>query len=137
MIQIEGDVVVKNLSWYDIVSVLNTKDFKSKKIVENFISFAERNYKMNNIKEILIQSLSDEEEIKRYTDFSIYRRNLTFGSPLYFAPYFSKTKDKNNYGIKSLSKILGIITAATSDISNYISEFEKFTEDKDLIEKWN
>ena len=49
MIQIEGDVVVKNLSWYDIVSVLNTKDFKSKKIVENFISFAERNYKMNNI----------------------------------------------------------------------------------------
>ena len=91
---------------------------------------------MNNIKEILIQGLSNDEEEKRYNDYCIYRRKLTFGSPLYFAPYFSKMKYKNNYGIKSLSKILGIITATTSDIVNYVSEFEKFTDDKALIEKW-
>ena len=135
-IQMEGDVKVITLSWYDIITVFNTKDFLSKEIVVNFIKFAERNYKMNNIKEILIQGLSNDEEEKRYNDYCIYRRKLTFGSPLYFAPYFSKMKYKNNYGIKSLSKILGIITATTSDIVNYVSEFEKFTDDKALIEKW-
>lgn len=135
-IQMEGDVKVITLSWYDIITVFNTKSFLSKEIVVNFIKFAERNYKMNNIKEILIQGLSNDEEEKRYNDYCIYRRNLTFGSPLYFAPYFSKMKYKNNYGIKSLSKILGIITATTSDIVNYVSEFEKFTDDKALIEKW-
>ena len=135
-IQMEGDVKVITLSWYDIITVFNTKDFLSKEIVVNFIKFAERNYKMNNIKEILIQGLSNDEEEKRYNDYCIYRRTLTFGSPLYFAPYFSKMKYKNNYGIKSLSKILGIITATTSDIVNYVSEFEKFTDDKALIEKW-
>jgi hypothetical protein len=135
-IQMEGDVKVITLSWYDIITVFNTKDFLSKEIVVNFIKFAERNYKMNNIKEILIQGLGNDEEEKRYNDYCIYRRNLTFGSPLYFAPYFSKMKYKNNYGIKSLSKILGIITATTSDIVNYVSEFEKFTDDKALIEKW-
>lgn len=135
-IQTEGDVKVISISWYDIITMLNTKDFLSKEFVVNFIKFAERNYKMNNIKEILIQGLSNDEEEKRYNEYCIYRRNLTFGSPLYFAPYFSKMKDKNNYGIKSLSKILGIITATESGICNYISEFEKFTEDKSLIEKW-
>lgn len=135
-IQMEGDVKVITLSWYDIITVFNTKDFLSKEIVVNFIKFAERNYKMNNIKEILIQGLSNDEEEKRYNDYCIYRRKLTFGSPLYFAPYFSKMKYKNNYGIKSLSKILGIITATTSDIVNYVSEFEKFTDDKALIKKW-
>lgn len=135
-IQMEGDVKVITLSWYDIITVFNTKDFLSKEIVVNFIKFAERNYRMNNIKEILIQGLSNDEEEKRYNDYCIYRRKLTFGSPLYFAPYFSKMKYKNNYGIKSLSKILGIITATTSDIVNYVSEFEKFTDDKALIKKW-
>ena len=135
-IQMEGDVKVITLSWYDIITVFNTKDFLSKEIVVNFIKFAERNYKMNNIKEILMQGLSNDEEEKRYNDYCIYRRKLTFGSPLYFAPYFSKMKYKNNYGIKSLSKILGIITATTSDIVNYVSEFEKFTDDKALIKKW-
>lgn len=132
----ENDVKVVTLSWYDIISAFDSKKIKSKKIVENFISFAERNYKMNNIKEILIQSLSDDTEKKRYTEFCIYRRNLVYGSPLYFAPYFSKVKNKNDYGIKSLSKILGIITATKSDIRNYSCELEKFTDDNSLIEKW-
>lgn len=135
-IQMENDVKVVTLSWYDIISAFDSKKIKSKKIVENFISFAERNYKMNNIKEILIQSLSDDTEKKRYTEFCIYRRNLVYGSPLYFAPYFSKVKNKNDYGIKSLSKILGIITATKSDIRNYSCELEKFTDDNSLIEKW-
>ncbi len=135
-IQTEGDVKVITLSWYDIISAFNTKEFLSNEIVVNFLKFAERNYTVNNIKEILIQSLSNDIEEKRYNDYCIYRRDLTFGSPLYFAPYFSKMKNKNDYGIKSLSKILGIITASEADIENFISEFDKFSDDQTLINKW-
>ena len=35
-----------------------------------------------------------------------------------------------------MSKILGIITAKPSDISNYVDEFEKFTKNNELIQKW-
>ena len=48
-IQMESDVKVITLSWYDIITVFNSKDFLSKEIIVNFIKFAERNYKMNKI----------------------------------------------------------------------------------------
>ena len=95
--QKEKDVEVISISWLDIINDLNNQEFLSKDIVNNFLKFAVRNYKMNNVKEILIQDLSKDDEIRRYNDYCIYRRDLTFGSPLYFAPYFTKSKDKNNY----------------------------------------
>ena len=86
-----------------------------------------------NTKEILIQDLSDETEIERY-NYLVYRRDESYGPPLYFAPYFTK-KNKNGDGIKSLSKILGIITATPNEIENFVSRFEGFFDKEELPNK--
>ncbi|MDA3077950.1 hypothetical protein OFO07_03295 [Campylobacter sp. JMF_06 NA1] len=135
----ENDIEVITLSWRDIVDEFDNSKFSSNELVKNFVQFAERILTMNT-KEILIQDLGDEKEIQRY-NCSVYRTGELHGAPLYFAPYFTK-QNKDGDGIKSLSKILGIITAKPNEIGNFVERFESFFYEKELpnkkelIEKW-
>lgn len=133
--QIENDVIIKNTSWLEIIELYNNKQFIHKPIVIDFLKFATKNYKMKELKEILIQDLSDQTEIRRFKEFSIYRRDQTFGTPIYFAPYFNRGSGEIE-GITKLSKILGILTFKPIDIENYRSDLESFSSDPATVTKW-
>ena len=69
---------------------------------------------------LLVQDIGNNNEIKRFRDFQVYRRDVVFGSPLYFAPYFTKNAgQKEGEGICYLSKILGILSLNPKNIENY------------------
>ena len=100
-------MIIKNTSWLEIIELYNNKQFIHKPIVTEFLKFATKNYKMRELKEILIQGLGDKTEIKRFKEFGIYRRDQTFGTPIYFAPYFNRGSGETE-GITKLSiKYLG------------------------------
>lgn len=111
--------------------------------LKNFINYYERSYGMSNQKEILVQDLGIPNEIDRFFN-NIYRRNKVNGSPLYFAPYFTRNNDTQEEGISHISKILGIIT--TNDISwekikesceKFINLFDdKCLYKEELLNKW-
>ena len=42
----------------------------------------------------IIQDLRINDEIELFENYSLYRRNKTFGIAYYFAPYYTKTSDK-------------------------------------------
>ena len=60
---------------------------------------------MKKQKEILVQDVGNEED-DRFTNFYVYRRDKISGTPLYFAPYFTKSSNQPE-GISHLSKVLG------------------------------
>jgi len=134
-IQIKNDVLIKNINWLDIIELFNNKQFFKKKIVSDFLNFTTRNYRMKEIKEILIQGLSDPTEIKRYKEYCVYRRNQIFGTPLYFAPYFSRNSDEIE-GITNISKIMGILTMKQTDAESFMSDLENFSDDKIIVDNW-
>ena len=88
--QIEKDVTIRNTSWLEIIELYNNKHFTHKQIVSDFLKFATKNYKMRELKEILIQGLGEHNEIERFNRYRVYRRGQTFGTPIYFAPYFNR-----------------------------------------------
>jgi hypothetical protein len=133
--QIKKDVTIRNTSWLEIIDLYNNKDFLNKPIVSEFLKFATKNYKMRELKEILIQDMGDETEIKRFNEHRIYRRDQTFGTPIYFAPYFSRGSGRTE-GITKLSKILGILTFKPDDIENFRSDLESFSDDKNIVDTW-
>ena len=133
--QIEKDVTIRNTSWLEIIELYNNKHFLHKQIVSDFLKFATKNYKMRELKEILIQDLSDKTEIKRFNEHRIYRRDQTFGTPIYFAPYFNRGSGQTE-GITRLSKILGILTFKPDDIENFRSDLECFSDDKNVVDTW-
>ncbi|AKF24685.1 hypothetical protein YH65_04250 [Sulfurovum lithotrophicum] len=136
-IQKINDITIINLSWLDIIDIFNNKNLINKSIVKDFLEFSSRNYKMNTLKEILIQDLSDKTEMKRFKEFFIYKRDETFGTPLYFAPYFTKNAEQQEgEGIPYLSKVLGVLTLKPEDIDLFEENLHQFTDDKDLIKKW-
>jgi PD-(D/E)XK nuclease superfamily len=133
--QIEKDVTIRNTSWLEIIELFNNKNFTRKPIVSDFLKFATKNYKMRELKEILIQDLSDQIEIRRFKEFRIYRRDQTFGTPIYFAPYFNRGSEETE-GITKLSRIMGILTFKPDDIENFRSDLESFTTNKATVDKW-
>lgn len=133
--QIANDIIIKNTSWIEIIELFNNKKFISKPLVNDFLKYATKNYKMKEVKEILIQDLSNKLEIKRFKNNNIYRRDITFGTPIYFAPYFSRGSGEIE-GITNLSKVLGILTLKPNDIENFRSDLESFTNDQDKINLW-
>lgn len=133
--QIENDVTIKNTSWLEIIELYNNKNFIHKPIVMDFLKFTTKNYKMKELKEILIQGLGDLTEIKRFNEFRIYRRDQTFGTPIYFAPYFNRASEEIE-GITKLSKILGILTFKPDDIENFRSDLESFSDDPETVNMW-
>ncbi|MFC2118993.1 PD-(D/E)XK nuclease family protein [Bacteroidota bacterium] len=133
--QIDNDVIIKNTSWLEIIELFNNKYFIHKPIVTDFLKFATKNYKMREIKEILIQGLGNHTEIKRFKEFGIYRRGQTFGTPIYFAPYFNRDSGETE-GITKLSKIIGILTFKPDDIENFRSDLESFSDNPAIVNKW-
>lgn len=133
--QIKDGITIKNTSWLEIIELFNNKNLIVKPIITDFLKFATKNYKMKELKEILIQNLSDQIEIIRFNEFSIYRRNQTFGTPIYFAPYFTRSSGQIE-GITKLSKILGILTFKPEDIENFRSDLEVFSDNIIVINKW-
>jgi len=132
--QITNDVSIINTSWFEIIELFNTKGFADKPIVKSFLNFATKNYKMKQLKEILIQDVNTSE-LHRHDNFGVYRRNETFGTPLYFAPYCTRGAGHQE-GISKLSKILGILTLKPSDILNFKSDLESFANQPEQVEKW-
>jgi len=135
--QVCDDVQIHNLGWIDIINLFDRNHFSKNQIVQDFSKFAMRGFKMREQKEILVQDVSDPDEIKRFREFQVYRRGVTLGSPLYFSPYFTRQAiQQEGEGISYLSKILGILTVSPKDIRNFKDDLSNFAEDQKLVEKW-
>lgn len=132
--QIANDIAIINTSWLEIIELFNSKKFIDKEIVKSFLNFSTKNYKMKQLKEILIQDVNILE-INRFENYNVYGRNQTFGTPLYFAPYFTRNTGKTE-GISNLSKILGILTLRPLDIENFKSDLEGFAYSLDQVDIW-
>lgn len=131
------NIKIINLSWLDIIELLNNKFLIQCDIVKEFLRFSLRNYKMNTLKEVLIQDLSDATEMKRFKNYHIYKRDETFGTPLYFAPYFTKkANQEEGEGISYISKVLGVLTLNPKDIDLLEDDLNQFSNDVKLISAW-
>jgi hypothetical protein len=131
------EIEIYNISWLEIGDLLDSKEFYKNSLVKDFLSFIKKGYKMREQKEILVQDLRHKNEIQRYKENQVYRRDVVFGSPLYFAPYFTrKAEQKDGEGIAYLSKILGILSLKPKDIDNYADELLKFSDKDELRNKW-
>ena len=126
--QFHNDIQIINTSWLEIIELYNNRKFNNKKIVSTFLRFATKNYKMRELKEILIQYLKDKTGVERFQNFAVYRRDQTFGTPIYFAPYFTRGATEQK-GIINLSRILVILTLKTDDIETFRSDLEAFSGD--------
>lgn len=92
--QTHEGIVTRYLSWLEILDVFEDARLQAEPIVKQFMSYAIRTYKMRTQREVLVQDLSDRTELRRWKDCHVYKRGVTFGTPLYFAPYFTRnTKD--------------------------------------------
>lgn len=135
--QIAKDVKIINTSWLDVTGLFDQKKFIDNELVFQFLRYVSKNYKMNEQKEILIQDLSDETELKRYRKHNLYRRDQTFGTPLYFAPYFTRSANQpEGEGISYLSKILGVLTLVPNEIDNYEIDLRRFKNEDQIVKKW-
>ena len=90
---------------------------------------------MEEIREILIQDLSDTKEIELFEKYNLYRRNKTLGQPLYFAPYFTADSNKPT-GISHFSKVLSVLTFRRSEFETIIFELDSFSNDKFQKDNW-
>lgn len=130
-------IITRHVSWMDILDVLEGARLATNPIIRQFMMYAIRTYKMKTQKEILVQDLSRPLELKRYLQYSIYKRDVTFGSPLYFAPYFTrKVNETIGRGIKYLSRVLGVLTLKPCDIEEYRNDLESFYEKPGQVKKW-
>lgn len=135
--EVHEGIQIHNLGWIDIINLLDEKLFLKNAVVRDFLNFSIKGYKMREQKEILVQDLGDSIEIQRFCDFQIYRRDVIFGSPLYFSPYFTRnSKREEGEGISYLSKILGILTLSPKNISNFEDDLNKFSDDSKVTKKW-
>lgn len=135
--QIAQDVKIINTSWLDVTGLFDQKKFIDNELVFQFLRYVSKNYKMNEQKEILIQDLADNTELKRYRQHNLYRRDQTFGTPLYFAPYFTRRANQpEGEGISYLSKILGVLTLVPNEIDNYEIDLRRFKNDNEIVDKW-
>lgn len=135
--QIADDIKIINTSWLDLTDLYNQKKFINNELASKFLRFVSKNYRMNEQKEILIQDLSIDEELIRYKEYNLYRRDQTFGTPLYFAPYFTRNaKQSEGEGIAYLSKVLGVLTLIPNEIENFETDLLRFKKDTVIVKKW-
>jgi hypothetical protein len=125
------------LSWLDILDAFEAARLETDAITGQFMRYAIRTYKMKTQKEILVQDLSDPTEPRRWRDHDVYRRDVTFGTPLYFAPYFTHDVDASvGKAMQYLSPVLGVLTLKPCEIKEYATDLQSFSEDKEKVEKW-
>jgi len=138
--EINSDVNIFYRGWLDIIDLIDSKDFEkhNNELINEFVSYATKGFKMRDQKEVLIQDLGDLVEINRYKKFKVYRRDITFGTPLYFAPYFTrKAKQEEGEGICYLSKILGVLTISPEQIESFEDELLMYANgNKSIVSNW-
>ena len=139
------DIKVIDLNWRKLISDFSSIEVfpstESEAELNDFLNYYERRYGMSNQKEILVQDLSEPDQIEKYK-YGLYRRDKVKGSPLYFAPYFTNKTD--DPGLGSISKILGIITTQNIEWQNVKPTCERFLENasykkdekKRHLERW-
>lgn len=134
---LDPNVKVVKTSWFEICELFNKNKFTDNILVQDFLKFIMRNYRMNNQKEILVQDLSVNNEINCFKNHNIYRRDQTYGTPLYFAPYFTrKAGQDEGEGISYLSKILGILTFIPAQHGNIDTDLERFSDNEEVRCRW-
>ncbi len=134
---IEKGIKVRYFSWLDILEIFDKKEFCEDRLMSEFLRFMQRSYKMKTVREILIQDLDREKAINRFRTNNLYMRDETYGNPLYFAPYFTRSsKQTEGEGISYLSKVLGVLTIIPSEITVFEDELKNFTDNFGLIDKW-
>ncbi len=130
-------IITRNVSWMDILDILEGARLTTNQTVRQFMMYAVRSYKMKTQKEILVQDLSIPLELNRYLEYSVYKRDVTFGTPLYFAPYFTRSVDeKIGKGIRYLSRVLGVLTLKPLEINEYLNDLKSFSEKHEQVKKW-
>ena len=120
IIKNQTDISIAYISWADIIYYLDRIKNKSD-ILHQFLYYYDKGYKMKNTKEVLVQDLKHESEIKRFIKYGVYIRDAQIGTPLYFAPHFTKDAEyipeTKRGGIFYFSEVCGVITG-TRDIIN-------------------
>jgi hypothetical protein len=110
------------LSWLEIFQKLQAiKD--TTPLSHQFLLFFERNYFKMQQKEILVQDISDLNEMKLLEDSLIYKRDKVVGIPLYFAPYFTQGSGIEP-GISRLYRVLAVFYAKTDEENWLIQTYD-------------
>lgn len=137
------DVKVVYRSWSDIVEVLERIAKKPKGLIKDFLYYYEGAYKMQHVKEVLVQDLGLKSEIERFENNHVYKCKPQVGTPLYFAPYFTKSAEGSRKdGIYCFAEVCGVVTGKANEIPEDLlkvfakkySELEN--EQEDIIKKW-
>ncbi len=127
----------QDLGWMDVVGLYDHRKFQRMQLVRDFVSFAVKGFRMRDQREILVQDLGIPVEVRRFVEYHVYRRGAVFGSPLYFAPYFTrKAHRQEGEGISCLSKVLGILTLAPEDIDTFQDDLNRFTNSAEVVKRW-
>ncbi len=136
--EIYDDIEIHNLGWLEILGLFDKPKFKDINLIRNFLDFMRKGFNMREQKEILIQDVGNDREIRRFREFQIYRRDVVFGSPLYFSPYFTrKANQQEGEGIFYLSKILGILSLKPHSIENFRDDLCDFSDNnEELTNRW-
>jgi len=130
-------ITTHHLSWLDILGAFDEARLQTDAIARQFMLYAIRTYKMKAQKEILVQDLGKPIEVERWKDYSVYKRDVTFGTPLYFAPYFTQRVDANiGRAMEYLSPVLGVLTLRPCEIDEYAADIESFTDSAERVKKW-
>ena len=140
----EKDFLIFDITWREVVDRIWKIKSTECELRQQFISYYERKYGMSVQGEILIQDLSDKDEIRRF-ELNSYRRKKINTAPLYFSPYFTRTGQSVREGIISISRILGIVTIANikwekvkNDCASFVETAYQNDSDKrkQLLSKW-
>ncbi|GAB1442911.1 hypothetical protein MASR2M39_17470 [Ignavibacteriales bacterium] len=141
-----------NISWMGIfqkfqlikepATQLNPSLKEPATLLHQFVLFFERNYFKMQQKEILVQDLANQNQIKLLDDSLIYKRDKVVGIPLYYAPYFTQGSGIEP-GISRLYRVLAVFYAKTDEENWLIQTYdylEKNVELKnvkeDILNKW-
>ena len=126
--EIHDDIEIQNLGWLEIIDLFGKKRFTNNNLIRDFLVFMRKGFNMREQKEILVQDLGNNKEIRRFLEFQVYRRDVVFGSPLYFSPYFTRLANRQEgEGIFYLSKILGVLSLKPESIDNFKDDLYKFS----------
>jgi len=135
-LQMNDEIGIVNIGWNDIDNLIEDKHFEENTLIYEFQNYLRRGYNLRNQKEILIQDVGDDVELQKFKNFNLYRRDKIFGSPLYFAPYFTRQSGEVE-GITYFSKIVGIISAKPHEMIAFRDDLLSFAGDKHyLVDKW-
>ncbi len=135
--QLNNEIEILYLGWQDINNIYSDRKFKYNSNINNYNKYVQKNFSMKQQKEILVQDLSDSNEIKRFKSYHVYRRPESFGTPLYFAPHFTRQANQTEgIGISYLSKIMGVLTISAKNIEYFEGDLRSFSSDEVKIKNW-